>query len=52
LIPFGFGLLRASFGRYCHCLSLGRAFKMITDYRDGFLIEAEYQSYDIALKNL
>ena len=42
LIPFGFKLLGASFhGGYYYLPSLGRAFMVITNYRDGILIKAK-----------
>jgi hypothetical protein len=48
LIPFGFRLFGASFhGGYYYLPSLGRAFMVITNYRDGVLIKAENGNYVI-----
>ena len=52
LIPFGFRLFGASFhGGYYYLPSLGRAFMVITNYRDGVLIKAENGNYVITPSN-
>src|SRR3990172_12525433 len=52
LIPFGIKLLGASFhGGYYYLPSLGRAFMVITNYRDGVLIKAENGNYVITPRN-
>lgn len=48
LIPFGIRLFGASFyGGYYYFPSVGRAFMMITNFRDGVLIKAANGSYVI-----
>jgi hypothetical protein len=48
LIPFGFRLFGASFyGGYYYFPSVGRAFMVITNFRDGVLIKATNGSYVI-----
>ena len=52
LIPFGIKLLGASFhGGYYYLPSLGRAFMVITNYRDGVLIKAQNGIYVITPSN-
>ena len=52
LIPFGIKLLGASFhGGYYYLPSLGRAFMVITNYRDGVLIKAKNGNYVITPSN-
>lgn len=46
LIPFGFRIFGASFyGGYYYFPSVGRAFMVITNFRDGILIKAEHENY-------
>ena len=48
LIPFGFRIFGASFyGGYYYFPSVGRAFMVITNFRDGILIKAEHENYVI-----
>ncbi len=52
LIPFGIKLFGASFhGGYYYIPSLGRAFMVITNYRDGILIKATNGNYVITPSN-
>ena len=52
LIPFGVRLFGASFhGGYYYLPSLGRAFMVITNYRDGVLIKAKNGNYVITPNN-
>ena len=52
LIPFGIKLLGASFhGGYYYLPSLGRAFMVITNYRDGVLMKATNGNYVITPSN-
>jgi len=52
LIPFGIKLLGASFhGGHYYLPSLGRAFMVITNYRDGVLIKAQNGIYVITPSN-
>ena len=52
LIPFGVRLFGASFhGGYYYLPSLGRAFMVITNYRDGVLIKAKNGNYVITPSN-
>ena len=46
LIPFGFRLFGASFyGGYYYFPNVGKAFMVITNFRDGVLIKAEHGNY-------
>ena len=52
LIPFGFRLFGASFyGGYYYFPSVGRAFMVITNFRDGVLIKAKNGNYVITPSN-
>ena len=52
LIPFGFRLFGASFyGGYYYFPGVGRAFMVITNYRDGVLIKAANGNYVITPSN-
>ena len=52
LIPFGFKLFGASFhGGYYYIPSVGRAFMVITNFRDGVLIKAKNGNYVITPSN-
>jgi hypothetical protein len=52
LIPFGFRLFGASFyGGYYYFPSVGRAFMVITNFRDGVLIKARNGNYVITPSN-
>ncbi len=52
LIPFGFRLFGASFyGGYYYFPSVGRAFMVITNFRDGVLIKAANGNYVITPSN-
>jgi hypothetical protein len=52
LVPFGFRLLGASFhGGYYYIPSLGQAFMVITNFRDGVLIKARNGNYVITPSN-
>ena len=52
LIPFGFRLFGASFhGGYYYFPSVGRAFRVITNFRDGVLIKAKNGNYVITPSN-
>ena len=52
LIPFGIKLFGASFhGGYYYIPSIGRAFMVITNYRDGILIKATNGNYVITPNN-
>ena len=52
LIPFGFRLFGASFhGGYYYFPSVGRAFMVITNFRDGVLIKATNGNYVITPSN-
>ena len=48
LIPFGIRLFGASFyGGYYYFPNVGRAFMVITNFRDGVLIKAQHGNYVI-----
>jgi len=52
LIPFGFRLFGASFyGGYYYFPSVGKAFMVITNFRDGVLIKAKHGNYVITPRN-
>jgi len=52
LIPFGFKLFGASFhGGYYYLPSVGNAFMVITNFKDGVLIKTEHENYVITPKN-
>jgi hypothetical protein len=52
LIPFGIRLFGASgYGGYCYFPSVGRAFVVITNFRDGVLIETKQSNYLITPRN-
>ena len=52
LIPFGFRLFGASFyGGYYYFLSIGRAFMVMTNFKDGVLIKTKQGNYVITPKN-
>ena len=52
LIPFGFRLFGASFyGGYYYFPSVGRAFMVITNFRDGVLIKTKNGNYVITPSN-
>jgi Bacterial PH domain len=52
LIPFGFRLFGASFhGGHYYFPSVGRAFMIITNFRDGVLIKAKNGNYVITPSN-
>jgi hypothetical protein len=52
LIPFGIRLFGASgYGGYCYFPSIGRAFVVITNSRDGVLIKAKQGIYLITPRN-
>ena len=52
LIPFGFRLFGASFhGGHYYFPSVGRAFRVITNFRDGVLIKAKNGNYLITPSN-
>lgn len=52
LIPFGFRLFGASFyGGYYYFPNVGKAFMVITNFKDGVLIKAEHQNYVITPKH-
>jgi hypothetical protein len=52
LIPFGFRLFGASFyGGYYYFPSVGRAFMVITNFRDGVLIKTTNANYVITPSN-
>jgi hypothetical protein len=52
LIPFGFRLFGASFyGGHYYIPSVGRAFMVVTNFRDGVLIKAANGNYVITPRN-
>jgi len=52
LIPFGIRLFGASgYGGYCYFPSIGRAFVVITNFRDGVLIKTKQGIYLITPRN-
>ena len=52
LIPFGFRLFGASFyGGYYYFPSVGRAFMVMTNFKDGVLIKTKQGNYIITPKN-
>ena len=51
LIPFGFRLFGASFyGGYYYLPSVGKAFMVITNFKDGVLIKTKHGNYVITPK--
>jgi membrane protein YdbS with pleckstrin-like domain len=52
LIPFGFRLFGASFyGGYYYLPSVGKAFMVITNFKDGVLVKAKHGNYVITPSN-
>jgi len=52
LIPFGFRLFGASFyGGYYYLPSVGKAFMVITNFKDGVLIKTKHGNYVITPRN-